>query len=170
MVANLLCNLWNSYLYGNEIFVYRWLGQAKRPRLSAIVGGVLPYILCAILDGYGIAMHYACKCGQSFRRFRAAQEVYPWLRIPVLFEELLQSSAGSCALLGCTSDGHSLAHQLLLIEALPICGLLRSWLCQCTLCDTLGAILDIYSSFARVQRIRLFVHILACVGKAHKQL
>ena len=58
MAANLPCNLWNSHLYGNGIFVYRWLDQAKRPRLSAIVGGVLLYVLCAILDGYGITMHY----------------------------------------------------------------------------------------------------------------
>ena len=56
--ANLPSNLWSSHLYGNGIFVCRWLGQAKRPRLSRDRRGVLLYILCAILDVCGNAMHY----------------------------------------------------------------------------------------------------------------
>lgn len=58
--------------------------------------------------------------------FRAAQEVYPWLRISALAGGLRQSSADNYELLNCTSDGHNLEYRLLLIEALPTYGLLRS--------------------------------------------
>lgn len=34
------------------------LVRQNAPDYPAIVGSILPYVLCAILDGYGIAMHY----------------------------------------------------------------------------------------------------------------
>ena len=121
------------------------------PRLSG------RFALCSVCYFRWIWDYYAlhvCKCGQSFRRFRAAQEVSPWLRIPGLFEELRQSSADSCALLSCTSGGHNLVYQSLLTEVLPICGLFQSLLSQCIPCDTWGTRLDIYSNSARGQKIR----------------